>query len=135
MIQFHNLKLCDLMEGLWFFFCDCRSRLMEWMISLFNEWHFKEKMTQSEGERSIPFTLISISVRSWSWIWKINSLSFSSVSSFEEDDSRRLVSPRGKNTRLIAGNSTGEELCSFSLIRSHIQSIPLPLDQSDHQTW
>ena len=46
--------------------------------------------------------------------------SFSYVSSFEEDNSRRLTSLRGRNTHLTAGDSTGEELSSSFFIGSQI---------------
>ena len=141
MIQFHNLELCDLVEGLWLLFVIAGQNSwseghLRWTNDTSrNKWHFEKQTTQSKEERSIPFPLIIISVRSWIWIGRINSLSFSSISSLKEDDLRRLVSLRGKNTYLTVGDSIGEELSSFSLIGSQIWSIPLPFDQSDHQIW
>ena len=63
---------------------------------------------------------------------KDRQFAFSSVSSFEGDNSSRLTSLRGRNAHLTVGDSTGEELHSSFFIGSQIRSIPLPLDQSDH---
>ena len=88
---------------------DCKLGLMERRISSLNEQHFKERTTQSEGERLVPFPLVKILVFIVKSSRKDLEFAHSSISSLEEDDSRRFDSPRGKKYLLNTWISSQRE--------------------------